>query len=69
MYPVTLNRERVVAALRTHKATLAQRFGVAELALFGSVARDEAADESDLDIPGFLRRRADWQRYFGAVLP
>ena len=35
----TLNRARVVALLRTHKAHLRERFGVEELALFGSYAR------------------------------
>ena len=62
----SLNREQVLALLRAHKATLAQRFGVAELALFGSFARDQAADESDLDILVSFRGKADWQRYFGA---
>ncbi len=46
--PVTsnsLSREQVLALLRAHKATPAQRFDVAELALFGSVAHDQAADD------------------------
>ena len=35
-----MNRDEVLDVLREHKATLAQRFGVIELALFGSFARD-----------------------------
>ena len=69
LHPVTsssLNREQVLALLRAHKATLAQRFGVTELAVFGSFARDQAADESDVDILVSFRGKADWQRYFGA---
>ena len=31
-----MNREVVLDMLRTHKPTLAERFGVTELALFGS---------------------------------
>ncbi len=61
-----LNRERVVALLREHKATLVQRFGVTELALFGSFARNQATDQSDLDILVTFRGQADWKGYFGA---
>ena len=45
-----MNRDEVLDVLREHKATLAQRFGVSELALFGSFARDQATDDSDVDI-------------------
>ena len=45
-----MNRDEVLDLLREHKATLAQRFGVAELTLFGSIARDQAKDNSDVDI-------------------
>ena len=45
-----MKRDDVLKLLRTHKATLAQRFGVTGLALFGSFARDQAANDSDVDI-------------------
>ena len=45
-----MTRDEVLDVLRTHKAALAQRFGVTELALFGSFARDQASDKSDVDI-------------------
>ena len=32
-----MNRDEVLALLREHKETLTQRFGVVELALFGSI--------------------------------
>jgi uncharacterized protein len=44
-----MDREQVIAALRTHEAEL-HRFGVARLYLFGSVARNEARAESDVDL-------------------
>ena len=54
-----MGRDEVLRALESHKAEL-RRFGVKSLRLFGSVARDEAADGSDVDIlvgfekpPGF----------------
>ena len=45
-----MTRAEVLERLRAHRPALAERFGVVELAVFGSFARDEATDESDLDI-------------------
>lgn len=56
---VEMRRDEVLRVLKSHTAEL-QHFGVKSLRLFGSVARDEAADGSDVDIlvgfekpPGF----------------
>lgn len=59
-------RDEVLRVLRSHKATLAQRFGVTDLVLFGSVARDQASEDSDIDILVRFEGPADWKRYFGA---
>ena len=61
-----MTRDEVVDMLRTHKATLAQCFGVIELALFGSFARDQASDKSDVDILVRFDPTVNWERYFGA---
>lgn len=61
-----MNRDNVLNILRANKATLAQRFGVTELALFGSFARDQATDDSDVDILVRFDVPPNWQRYFGA---
>lgn len=61
-----MNRDNVLNMLRANKATLAQRFGVTELALFGSFARDQATDDSDVDILVRFDVPPNWQRYFGA---
>ena len=45
-----MNRDEILALLRTHKPILMERFGVTALALFGSFARDQASDSSDVDI-------------------
>jgi uncharacterized protein len=42
-------RDEVLALLKQHNAEL-QEFGVRSLRLFGSVARDEARDGSDVDL-------------------
>ena len=61
-----MNRDEILSVLRAHKATLAQRYGVAELAVFGSFARDRATDDSDLDVLVRFEGPIHWQRYFGA---
>ena len=60
-----MNRDEVLGLLREHKETLALRFGVVELALFGSVARDRAEEESDVDILVRFDGPATSKRYFG----
>ncbi|HUB47961.1 MAG TPA: nucleotidyltransferase family protein [Acetobacteraceae bacterium] len=44
-----MDRDAVIAKLRAHEADL-HRVGVARLYLFGSVARQEARPESDVDL-------------------
>ncbi len=45
-----LTREAVLRLLAQHREELRRRFRVKSLALFGSVARNEAGPESDVDI-------------------
>ena len=59
-----MNRDEVLGLLREHKETLTQRFGVVELALFGSIARDRAKEESDVDILVRFDGPATSKRYF-----
>ncbi len=44
-----MNRDDVIARLRAHEADLHQA-GIARLYLFGSVARQEARSDSDVDL-------------------
>ena len=60
-----MTRDEVLNVLRAHKATLAQRFGVTKLALFGSIVRDQATDDSDVDILVRFDSPATSKRYFG----
>jgi predicted nucleotidyltransferase len=66
MTEATMNRDEVLSLLRAHKATLAQRFGVVELRLYGSFARNRAAGDSDVDVLVRFDAPPDWRRYFGA---
>ena len=43
-------KSRILDGLRRHRQDLAARFFVKSLALFGSVARDEAGAGSDVDL-------------------
>ena len=69
-----LKREEALALLRAHRQTLAERFGVASVHLFGSVARDRATLTSDVDIlvsfdgPATMRRIADTEEYLKKLL-
>ena len=44
-----MQRDKVIAKLRQHEAEL-RRLGVEHLYLFGSVARGEAREDSDVDL-------------------
>jgi predicted nucleotidyltransferase len=61
-----MKRDEVLKLLKSHKAKLASRFGVTELALFGSMARDTAGGDSDVDILVNFDGPATSKRYFGA---
>lgn len=61
-----MSKDSVLNLLRTHKATLVKLFGVTELALFGSFARDQATEGSDIDVLVRFDVPPDWRCYFGA---
>jgi predicted nucleotidyltransferase len=44
-----MKREEIITRLRQHEADL-RRLGVERLYLFGSTARDEAKEDSDIDL-------------------
>ena len=45
-----MTTNELIIKLRNVKDELKQKFGIEEIALFGSYARDEAHEESDVDI-------------------
>ena len=73
-----MKRDTALEILSRHRPELAQRFGVTLLALFGSVARDEAGLGSDVDVLvefapeahvglfGFVRLRRHLESLLGA---
>ena len=71
-----MRREQALRILAGHRRELRERFGVKSLRLFGSVARDEASEQSDVDVLvdfdetpslfGFLRLQGYLQDLLGA---
>ena len=45
-----MERIEVLKKLKELKPTLKEKYGIEEFAIFGSVARDEAREDSDVDI-------------------
>ena len=65
MVEQAIRKSKVLALLREHKPVMAERFGVVDLALFGSTVRDEAGPDSDVDILVSFDRPTDPDCYFG----
>jgi predicted nucleotidyltransferase len=60
-----MDREQALSLLREHKPELARRFGVLDVALFGSTARGQARPDSDVDVLVAFDGPATSKRYFG----
>ncbi len=59
-----LRRDEVIARLREHRLDV-KRFGVSALSLFGSVARDEAGPDSDVDLVVTFEAPVTSENFFG----
>ncbi len=60
-----MRKDEVLKLLTEHKPELMRRFGIIDLALFGSTARDEASEDSDVDVMVEFDGRSTAKRYFG----
>jgi predicted nucleotidyltransferase len=47
---MTIDRERILAALRAKRGEIEERYGLRMVGIVGSVARGEAGPDSDIDI-------------------
>ena len=61
-----LKRDDVLDLLRQHKPKLKELFGITEVALYGSFARDEGTEDSDIDVVVEFEGRPTLFTYGGA---
>ena len=60
-----MNRATILDLLNNHRDDFASRFGARRLALFGSAARDELREGSDIDVLVEFDGPATFDRYMG----
>ncbi len=60
-----MTRQHTLDILSAHKEILAKKFGVVDLALFGSAARDTATINSDVDVLVKFDGPATSAKFFG----
>lgn len=62
-----MERDTIINTIAAHRADL-ERFGVRSLSLFGSLARGEETDTSDVDLLVEFSRPPGFRDYFGLNL-
>ena len=59
-----MNKAAILEKLTRHRGEILDRFGAKHLSLFGSAARDELRDDSDIDVLVEFERAAAYDGYF-----
>lgn len=59
-----MTRDQILEFLRQHKQEMHDRFGVTKIGLFGSYARGEAREDSDIDIAVELEGDRLFRKFF-----
>ena len=62
-----MTKTEVITFLKTQKSFLYTNFGVIKIGLFGSYARDEQKNNSDIDIAVELKKENKADNYFGLL--
>ena len=65
MAKTALTRDEALRQLRKHKPELVKQFGVSSLLLYGSIARDEATVDSDINLLVSFNGPTTSDRFFG----
>ncbi len=60
-----MDRQEALGILSAHRQVMASQYGVVRLALFGSTARGEAREDSDVDLLVSFEGGATLRRYMG----
>jgi predicted nucleotidyltransferase len=61
---MAMKRQQILAALAERQTEVATRFGVKRLSLFGSAARDEMGEASDVDVLVEFKGPSTYRAYF-----
>ena len=59
-----MRKDEALQFFKTHKQEMVERFGVKRMALFGSTVRDEATQDSDLDVLVEFEGGETYRNYF-----
>ncbi len=62
-----MKQQQALAILEQHRSEMIQQYAVRHLALFGSTARDDARDDSDIDVMVEFEQPATFDRYVGLL--
>jgi predicted nucleotidyltransferase len=62
-----MTKEEIINFLSMHKKLMKEKYGVVKIGLFGSYARDENGDDSDIDIAVELEGENRVDNYFGLL--
>jgi len=62
-----MTKNEILTFLRDKKEFLVENYGVISIGLFGSYARDEAREDSDIDIAVEIKRENKVDNYFGLL--
>lgn len=60
-----MKKEDILDFIKLHKQELSTRFGVVKIGLFGSYARDEQGEDSDVDVAVELDSPNTFRSFFG----
>jgi predicted nucleotidyltransferase len=59
-----IDKKYILEFLANHKSEMQNRFGVVRIGLFGSYARDEATEKSDIDIAVEMNSERIFRSFF-----
>ena len=63
-----MTKQQIITLISKHLPELKQQFGVTQLALFGSAARNETTPQSDIDLLVDFGKAPTFRQYTGALL-
>jgi predicted nucleotidyltransferase len=62
-----MTRNEIITFLKDKKLFLQEKYGVISIGLFGSYARNDYSDDSDIDIAVELKKENKADNYFGLL--